>query len=296
MNLNFFGLKVGSGSGSAEETMNGSAATREVKPARAADGSDPTAAGSSPAISVGNSSMAALASGGISSAFGSLSSIAAGAYTATSVSTLLKENKAVMDGALASCMKCIEPTPELVVAFPLHKGDERSRLRHEPFHKEDNTMKGVRCGFCFRGEIVKLTIGAIVDSDGTPSIKIIIDHHRIPLAYNTFILPVGRQELPIPFLSIACPGVCVFGLVLVVHSRFLKRAEDLDAGSADRPNPLKLYADAEGVTPGMEKNTLDLHTYRFMGVSLGMCFEMADYFVGIVSTTMPDPLCTCLPQ
>ena len=184
-------------------------------------------------------------------------------------------------------MKCTEPTPELVAAFPLHKGGADSRLRHEPYHKEDNTLRGIKCGFCYKGEIVRMIIGAIVDVDGTPSIKVIIDHKRVPAAYSTHILPIGKQEIPLPFLSIACPGVCVLGIVLVVHSRLLKDLEEVTDFASN--SSATLYEDAEGVTPVAAKNTLDICSYKFMSVDMGVAFEMADYFVGVISTTIPDP-------
>ena len=80
---------------------------------------------------------------------------------------------------------------------------------------------GYSSGFCVSKELLKANIICTLDDHNLPMVQVQLDHPKIPKMASIIDVPLGTQEIPVPFLALPTTALGLFGFIMTVNLQLL---------------------------------------------------------------------------
>lgn len=85
---------------------------------------------------------------------------------------------------------------------------------------------GYSCGFCVSSELLKANIICTLDDYNLPMVQVHLDHPKIPKMASTIDVPLGTQEVPVPFLALPSTVLGLFGFIMTFNLQLLYEGDE----------------------------------------------------------------------
>mmetsp|Transcript_21893 Transcript_21893/g.45605 ORF Transcript_21893/g.45605 Transcript_21893/m.45605 type:complete len:417 (+) Transcript_21893:115-1365(+) len=186
---------------------------------------------------------------------------------------------------------------------------------------------GYSSGFCISKELVKANIICTLDDHNVPMVQIQLDHHKIPKIASIIDVPLGSQEIPVPFLALPTTALGLFGFIMTVNVQLLYEGEEdvanegltiTDAKASAREGAGKMMSGMKSLNPFKKEKILpaeppvepseaatttnnpatrpasiststdkNIAEFKKIKVSMGLSFRIED-ITGILSVSIPE--------
>jgi hypothetical protein len=158
---------------------------------------------------------------------------------------------AKLDSASASLSKAAGVDVKALTVQGVQEAEDSLKLR--------TNGVGYACGMCVSGSLVRANVICTLDDFNVPIVQIQLNHPKIPKLASIIDVPVGTQEIPVPFLAVPCTALGLFGLVMTVTVQLIYEGEDVMKNEGQTIGDVKASASegvgkaVSGVKSGMQR-------------------------------------------